>query len=230
MALSPYGNVGIGTASPQSMLDIVGQDALSLLGYQPYLTFHDTENNGNVISRIQGARGELFFATDSYQNKVNLNSWAKLDNAGNWSVATLTIRGGADLAEPFDVSSGQANQGSVMVIDSEHPGRLKVSVEAYDHRVAGVVSGAGGIQPGIRLHQEGALDGNQNIALSGRVYALADASGGEIQPGDLLTTSSTPGHCMRVASPAKAQGAILGKAMTGLKTGRGLVLVLVTLE
>jgi hypothetical protein len=30
--------------------------------------------------------------------------------------------------------------------------------------------------------------------------------------------------------PARAQGAILGKAMTGLKDGKGLVLVLVTLQ
>jgi hypothetical protein len=46
----------------------------------------------------------------------------------------------------------------------------------------------------------------------------------------MLTTSSTPGHAMKVTNHAKAQGAILGKAMTGLKNGRGAVLVLVTLQ
>ena len=35
---------------------------------------------------------------------------------------------------------------------------------------------------------------------------------------------------MKVADAAKAQGAIIGKAMTGLKEGKGLVLVLVTLQ
>jgi len=35
---------------------------------------------------------------------------------------------------------------------------------------------------------------------------------------------------MKVADHAKAQGAILGKAMTGLKDGKGMVLVLVTLQ
>ena len=68
------------------------------------------------------------------------------------------------------------------------------------------------------------------MALSGRVYALADASKGAIKPGDLLTTSSTLGHCMKVTDPTKAQGAILGKAMTGLKEGKGMVLVLVSLQ
>jgi hypothetical protein len=35
---------------------------------------------------------------------------------------------------------------------------------------------------------------------------------------------------MRVSDHARAQGAILGKAMTALKDGNGMVLVLVTLQ
>jgi hypothetical protein len=35
---------------------------------------------------------------------------------------------------------------------------------------------------------------------------------------------------MKVTNHARAQGAILEKAMTGLKTGRGKVLMLVTLQ
>jgi hypothetical protein len=35
---------------------------------------------------------------------------------------------------------------------------------------------------------------------------------------------------MKVADSARAQGAILGKAMTGLKEGKGLLLILVTLQ
>jgi len=35
---------------------------------------------------------------------------------------------------------------------------------------------------------------------------------------------------MRVSDHVRAQGAILGKAMTGLKAGPGMVLVLVTLQ
>ena len=70
----------------------------------------------------------------------------------------------------------------------------------------------------------------ENVALSGRVYALADASGGAIEPGDLLTTSETPGHCMKATDHAKAQGAIIGKAMSSLNDGKGMVLVLVSLQ
>jgi hypothetical protein len=74
------------------------------------------------------------------------------------------------------------------------------------------------------------VDGDQNVALSGRVYVKADAAFGAIRPGDLLTTCDTPGHAMRVSNHARAQGAILGKAMTALPSGQGEVLVLVTLQ
>jgi hypothetical protein len=59
---------------------------------------------------------------------------------------------------------------------------------------------------------------------------MADAGTGPIEPGDLLTTSDTPGHAMRVVDHDRANGAILGKAMTSLDEGRGLVLVLVSLQ
>ena len=74
------------------------------------------------------------------------------------------------------------------------------------------------------------IDGGQNVALSGRVYVEADASAGAIEPGDLLTTSHKPGHAMKVTDHARAQGAIIGKAMSPLAEGTGMVLVLVSLQ
>ncbi|HNQ90498.1 MAG TPA: hypothetical protein PKM73_17935 [Verrucomicrobiota bacterium] len=145
-------------------------------------------------------------------------------------VGALRITGGADLAEPFEVSTEDIVKGSVVVIDERNPGKLKLSQEPYDKKVAGVISGANGINPGITLKQEGTADGEHNVALSGRVYVLADASTGAIDPGDLLTTSATPGHAMKTTDYARAQGAILGKAMTALAEGRGTVLVLISLQ
>ena len=144
----------------------------------------------------------------------------------------LTIRGGADLAEPFNITSGNGEvpQGAVVVIDEQNPGHLKLSDSPYDTRVAGVVSGANGVNPGIQMHQQGLIEGGKNVALTGRVYVQADASNGAIRPGDMLTTSSTPGYAMKVSDHARAAGAILGKAMTGLSEGKGMVLVLVTLQ
>jgi hypothetical protein len=152
-----------------------------------------------------------------------------LQTNGTLYCNVLTIRGGADLAEPFEMPANIA-KGSVVIIDDENPGRLKLSERAYDSRVAGIVSGANGIHPGLTLSQNGKLDAGQQVALSGRVYVQADATTAAIKPGDLLTTSDTPGSAMKVLEPARAQGAILGKAMSSLKTGRGHVLVLVTLQ
>jgi hypothetical protein len=146
------------------------------------------------------------------------------------TVRTLTILGGADLAEPFPMEEGPIEKGSVVVIDEERVGHLKCSTQAYDRRVAGIVSGANGINPGIRLRQEGVIEDGPSVALSGRVYVRADASNGPIAPGDLLTTSDTPGHAMKVVDHLRAQGAILGKAMSRLEAGTGMVLVLVTLQ
>jgi hypothetical protein len=148
------------------------------------------------------------------------------------SCCSITITGGCDLAEPFAISPAEqpVTEGEVVVIDEAHPGQLKLTDQPYDTRVAGVVSGANGINPGIQMHQQGLLDGGKNVALTGRVYVQADTSNGAIKPGDLLTTSGTPGRAMRVSDHLRAQGAILGKAMTALPDGRGLVLVLVTLQ
>jgi hypothetical protein len=153
-----------------------------------------------------------------------------LNTNGQLYVNVLTIRGGADIAEPFQMSSGDLPKGSVVVIDEANPGHLKMSQQAYDTRVAGVISGANGVKPGLSLRQEGLVDGDQQVALTGRVYVRADASQGAIKPGDLLTTAASPGCAMKVADHSRAQGAILGKAMTGLESGQGYVLVLVTLQ
>ena len=81
------------------------------------------------------------------------------------------------------------------------------------------------------MQQEGTVaDGSLPVSLSGRVYCWVDACDGAIRPGDLLTTSDTPGHAMKVSDYTRAQGAILGKAMTSLEQGTGLVLVLITLQ
>jgi hypothetical protein len=147
-------------------------------------------------------------------------------------VSSISIEGGSDLAEPFKMSKAKqpVAEGDVVVIDNTHPGQLTLTDKPYDKRVAGVVSGANGIHPGIQMQQQGMLDGGKNVALTGRVYVQADTSNGPIQPGDQLTTSGTPGRAMKVTDQARAQGAILGKAMTSLDQGQGMVLVLVTLQ
>jgi hypothetical protein len=198
---------------------------------------------GNYLVVNGGTPLYAYIGDDGVGNDVQIGSqrsgitavaaYNTADNAYmHFYCSSITIEGGADLAEPFKMTAGKDEipQGAVVVIDDQNPGHLKMSDQGYDTRVAGVVSGANGISPGIQMQQQGVLEGGKNVALTGRVYVQADTSNGAIKPGDLLTTSTTPGHAMKVTDHVRAAGAILGKAMTGLSEGKGLVLVLVTLQ
>jgi hypothetical protein len=150
---------------------------------------------------------------------------------GKTTTAVLEITGGADIAEPFKVRGTETiPDGAVVVIDETEPGALAVSSEPYDFRVAGVISGAGGIRPGLILSQGQPAGDEAAVALTGRVYCLATADNGPIRPGDLLTTSAIPGHAMKATDPNRSQGAVLGKSMSFLEDGEGLALVLVNLQ
>jgi hypothetical protein len=66
--------------------------------------------------------------------------------------------------------------------------------------------------------------------MTGKVWCKVDAESGPVQLGDLLTTSSTPGHAMRADDQSRAFGAVIGKALGSLASGRGLIPVLVALQ
>lgn len=157
----------------------------------------------------------------------------ELKNNGDTSVKVLEITGGSDLSEQFNitpVANGEVLPGMVVSIDPNAPGSLKVCAEAHDKKVAGIISGAGGLKAGMRMGQTGSIaSGSHPVALTGRVYCYADQSNGMITPGDLLTTSSIPGRAMKVKDYTKALGSVIGKAMTPVNED-GLVLVLVGLK
>jgi hypothetical protein len=189
-----------------------------------------------------GSQRSITVDTNANVGIGTANPQARLDVAGRTITNVLQITGGNfDFSEEFAVTAAPVSEsnvslehvqpGMVVRIDEANPGQLIVSTHAYDRRVAGIISGAGGIKPGVLMSQSSSLaEGSHPVALTGRVYCLVDASYGPIEPGDLLTTSDTAGHAMKVTDHMKAQGAIIGKAMTSLKEGQGLALVLVTLQ
>ena len=239
MIIAGNGGVGLGTLAPQTRLHL--KDASASIS-QRIETSGGTNAwtrveflNGNGLWNVGTSRsfnGDEFYF---YRQGAAVNAFAIQPNGdaflqGSMSCKTLTIRGGADLAEPFAMSERGVAAGSVVVIDPAQPGRLKRSAQAYDKKVAGIVSGANGIHPGISMIDEQQLEPGSNVALSGRVYVKANTSAGKIEPGDLLTTSDVPGEAMKAADHARGQGSILGKAMTPLDEATGTVLVLVTLQ
>jgi hypothetical protein len=149
--------------------------------------------------------------------------------AGSSGKRTMELGDGLDYAEGFNVTEpATIGPGSVLIIDPENPGKLALSRTPYDPKVAGIVAGANGLGSGVRL---GAGEFDHDVALAGRVYCNVDATDSGIEPGDLLTTSATPGHAMKATESERANGAILGKAMERIEKGKtGRILVLVSLQ
>lgn len=244
------GDVGIGTTSPDAELDVYGTRNISatsdgIVNIGSSSSYHVTIDKNEIHGRNGSSASNLYI--NDFGGNVLI---AKNGNVGigtSAPVAKLTVRGGnllienssgtdivelgegLDYAEGFDVSDkSKITSGSVLVIDSENPGKLAMSNKAYDNKVAGIVAGAKGMGSGVRLGSE---QFDYDVALAGRVYCNVDATEAAVQPGDFLTTSATSGYAMKAADYTRAQGAILGKAMEKLEKGKkGQILVLVTLQ
>lgn len=222
----------IATAKSQILFYNSSSSATNPAGNLRFYTRATTDTTSRLRMQI-GDSGSLFFYAPDGSQQASITYDAA--NNSRLNIDELNITGGSDLSESFDINAGTLPEGvlpgMVVSIDPNDAGKLRVSTAAYDKTVAGVISGANGIKPGMMMGQEGSIaDGKHPVALTGRVYVYADASGGPIEPGDLLTTSTLPGHAMKAADSARSQGTVLGKAMTRLESGTGMVLVLVNLQ
>lgn len=134
----------------------------------------------------------------------------------------------ADCAENFDLTPMcDAEPGTVVRL--AEGGAVEPCGEAYDHRVAGVVSGAGDYRPGLLLDSRGG-ERRRPVAMFGKVFCKVDARRAPVRVGDLLTSSATPGHAMHASDREKAFGAVIGKALAPLDSGCGLIPILVALH
>ncbi|MCX5691957.1 MAG: hypothetical protein NTV94_19545 [Planctomycetota bacterium] len=212
------GRVGIGLATADRPFHVAGDMRVG-----PTAGMHVDIRPG-FIENLAGTG-----ANDDLTINSGPNAEVWIAPNGTTHVKLLNIHG-ADVAEKFPVTGEKPEPGMVVMIDPDSHGKLMLASGAYNHHVAGIVSGANGLPAGTIL---GNLPGNEDapaIALTGRVWCWCDASTGPISAGDMLTTSDTPGHAMKCEDRSRAFGSGVGKAMTDLKEGRGMVLVLVNLQ
>jgi hypothetical protein len=178
-------------------------------------------NNGVAIY------GQSSNVAAQLNGQVNVNGNCHV--TGTHTVDADIVLTNSDCAEDFEVdSSADIGPGTVLVLDEV--GVLEPSKLAYDRRVAGVVSGAGEFKPGIVLGRKPGGGQTAPIALVGKTYCKVDADYGLVSVGDLLTTSPTLGHAMKAIEPDKAFGSVIGKALASLRSGRGLIPILVALQ
>lgn len=211
---------------------------------------------GNIFAGGNGTDGDLVLRADDGADRIRLDaSQANLWLGGNGadgdlvifsstgdnattSQATIHLNGSAgdiilsnaDCAEDFDVDDPDGLEPGTVVEIGDRAG-LRMARRSYSRRVAGIIAGAGSLRPGIVLGRTAAgASPRMPVALVGRAYCKADASVAAIDVGDLLTTSDTPGHAMKASDPARAFGAVLGKSLGTLRSGTGLVPVLIALQ
>ncbi len=184
--------------------------------------------DGNVTVNNPDGVALSAFSTNAIGLHASGGSYAgRFD--GNVVVTGDVILTGADCAEEFNVAERTPIEpGTVMVLDQD--GALHQSQQAYDKRVAGVISGAGNYKPGLILDRQQSQDNRLPIALIGKVFCKVDATYARIDVGDLLTTSPTPGHAMKADDPFKAFGSVIGKALRPLEEGQSLIPILIALQ
>jgi hypothetical protein len=172
-------------------------------------------------------------------NKLNVVGDSRMTgNLSCWGdiVARGSLHGAnSDLAENY-LSDLDLAPADVVCLDPRRD-RIILSEKANDPLVMGVVS----TNPGVLLNgTPGEVQASGTlaypVALCGRVPCKVTAENGPIQRGDLLTSSSTPGHAMK-AVPVNFDGieihrpgTIIGKALEAWPTGLGVIDIFVNLR
>jgi hypothetical protein len=178
-----------------------------------------------LVERVRiNSAGNVGIGTPAPTERLHVSGNARI--AGNVIVDGTLSAKYQDVAEWVNASE-HLPPGTVVSADVAHVNRVRASRKAYDTAVLGVVSA----QPGLLLGEADAQ--KVPVAQSGRVKVKVDARFGAIRPGDLLVTSPTAGYAMRskpLRNGMHRPGTLVGKALEGLATGQGEILVLVTLQ
>jgi hypothetical protein len=191
---------------------------------------------------IRGDSGNVGVGTMAPGAKLEVDGNVKLTSGSGASItfqdgtvqstAYTGVTCGGDYAESVDVTGnrGQYEPGDVLVLDTENPGSVLKSDEAYSTAVSGIYSTKPGIVGRRQTSDPKAAKTEVPMAMMGIVPTKVSTENGSIKVGDLLVSSSTTGYAMKGTDRSKMLGAVIGKAMGNLNAGRGTIEVLVSLQ
>ncbi len=142
-----------------------------------------------------------------------------------------TFHSGSDFAEALPARGARKlyEPGDVLVMTNDGTGVEKTN-EKYSRRIIGVYS----TRPAVLGAEKGGVTrvdpDDVPVAITGIVPTKVTAQNGSILVGDLLVTSPLPGYAMRGSNRKHMTGATVGKALDPLRSGTGVIRVLVTLQ
>lgn len=233
-----YGQLaGVYGASPDQGVFGFSQSGTGVYGTGNYGVRGETKDGiAAVLGKSYGTAKAAIFSGDvevTGNMAVTGQVLHKGDLQVNGNVAVtgdIALLNRGDLAERFPLASN-SNECAGMVMVLGQDGKVSPCSREYDSSALGIVSGAGPLKPAITLHPgRNAAEASVDIALVGTVYCWVDADPSAVNPGDLLTTSAVEGHAMKATDATRLAGAIIGKALTGLSSGRSLIPVVVMLR
>jgi hypothetical protein len=225
IARHEYGTGAEGIAAGSNGTALLAQ-ALATTGNTTALLAHVLSPSGTV-AKLQSSGGDFIVGrrlTDGTQQ-------FRVDADGNVFANAFNI-GGADFAESVAVTESRElyEAGDAMIIDSGSRRTVTRSASPYSTMVAGIYSTKPGVVASPYAVDDPRLGAEIPLAVVGIVPCKVTSENGAIGPGDLLVTSSLPGHAMKGTDRARMLGAIVGKALEPLDSGTGVILVLVTLQ
>lgn len=136
---------------------------------------------------------------------------------------------GQDCAEAFECAKDEILEPGTVVIACDD-GLIRACSQRHDKRVVGIVAGAGPYKPGLILTGPPSENCKAPIALIGRVLCKVEATRVPVEVGDLLTTSTIKGMATRASDGEQTFGTVIGKALASLRSGEGMIPVLVGLR
>ncbi len=253
MRLTSDGYLGIGTTTPGAQLEVLRADvgtvfesvAGSAAGQVNRFDCNADLSQNNDLLELEIGVGSSTICQFIECEVAPADVKFRVGGDGEVTADGSFTGGGADFAEMIEVSEGAmvVEPGDVLVIDVANPRSVVRCRDAQSTLVAGIYSTQPGFVGSTREWDVEVTDGEGEtltradmaaqfneipMAVVGIVPCKVSTENGSITIGDLLVTSSTPGHAMRAESPRA--GTILGKALEGFSAGTGVIKVLVTLQ
>jgi hypothetical protein len=223
-------NVGIGTSTPGVALDVTGNINAQALAVSGGVAI------GGAVAVAAPLTASAITAVGAMT--VGTNLWV------SGSIGAGGSKSGYVVDRFLSRAKKPLARGDVVVLHT-HPSTIfyglddriplievTLATKASDTRVCGIVDEPSlpeGQTPGLNRKSIGTAHVGHMVTLGAYAYCKVNADIAPIVAGDLLTTSSTPGHAQKIDTETGAvAGSVIGKALASLKEGKGTIPVLIS--